>query len=99
MKNRKVLNVRTHIGGLHGKTSFDEIVDKLDMYLEDQGVLIYQANGKPFIRKGPNGLPDIQYMIFEPLTNTTEILLHYVAPAPGVSDDEKRSPGRPKVVA
>ena len=31
LKTMKVLNVRTHVGGLHGKTSYDSVKDKADM--------------------------------------------------------------------
>lgn len=40
MKDRKVLNLRTHVGGLHGKTSFDAVRDKAIMEVTAVGVLV-----------------------------------------------------------
>lgn len=45
MKNRKVLNFRASIGGLHGKTSFDAVKDKAEMELWPIGVYIKAING------------------------------------------------------
>ncbi len=47
MKNRKVLNLRTHVGGLYGKTSYDSEQHECDMELLPIGVLIKSIKGKP----------------------------------------------------
>lgn len=46
MKNRKVLNLRTHVGGLHGKTSYDAVKDKADMQVTAVGIFIEKLNGR-----------------------------------------------------
>ena len=43
LKNRKVLNVRTHVGGLHGKTSYDSVRDGAKLELTPVGVLVAVA--------------------------------------------------------
>lgn len=40
MKNRKVLNLRTHIAGVLSKTSYDHEKHMADMQLEYAGVLV-----------------------------------------------------------
>jgi len=46
MKNRKVTNMRTHLGGLFGKTSYDSVKDSADMELLPIGVLIKEVGGR-----------------------------------------------------
>lgn len=82
MKNRKVLNLRTHLGGLHGKTSYDSVKDSADMEVWPVGVLIKSLKGKPCD-------------ILVPYPNVVEAVL---APAEEEAPDEtKRGPGRPKL--
>lgn len=48
MKNRKVLNLRTHVGGLHGKTSYDHEKDKAALELTPIGVTV-DLPGRPTV--------------------------------------------------
>lgn len=79
--SRKVLNVRTHVGGLHGKTSYDAEKDKAEMIEGEKGIEVLSINGKPLINK--EGLP---YILVIDYPNCTE---HCVLA------EEKRGPGRP----
>jgi hypothetical protein len=81
MKARKVLNVRTHLGGLHGKTSFDAKKDGAEMEVSPAGVLITALGGKPVVRDGEK----IELLI--PWPNCTEVILE--------PETETRGPGRP----
>lgn len=60
MKNKKVLNLRTHVGGLHGKTSYDVVKDKAKMDLTPVGVLVEMPS-------------KVQVLI--PYSNCTEIIV------------------------
>lgn len=60
MKNRKVLNLRTHVGGLHGKTSYDNVKDKAEMELTPVGVVV-DLPGRP--------------TVLVPWPNCTEVIL------------------------
>lgn len=46
MKNKKVLNLRTHLGGLLAKQSYDSVKDKADMEVLAVGILIKTLKGK-----------------------------------------------------
>lgn len=80
---KKVLNVRTHVGGLHGKTSYDAEKDRADMELHPVGVLIKSREGLQM----KNG--EKHYHLLIPYSNCTEVLID-----PGV-EEKKRGPGRP----
>jgi hypothetical protein len=45
MKNRKVLNLRVHLGGILGKTNYDSVQNKADMELTPVGVLLKSFGG------------------------------------------------------
>lgn len=51
---RKVLNVRTHVGGLHGKTSYDAVKDDAKMEMMPYGVLIEMTNRTTVMIPWPN---------------------------------------------
>lgn len=85
MKHYKVLNLRTHIGGLHGKTSYDSEKDGADMELWPVGVLLKSVPG----RAGN---------ILIPFPNVVEIILAPEAvEADAQAEETKRGPGRPKL--
>lgn len=79
LKTMKVLNVRTHVGGLHGKTSYDAKKDNADMELTPLGVLVKH--------KGTN--------VLIPWPNATEVILGDEGTAGWNTEPEKRGPGRP----
>lgn len=54
MKNRKVLNVRTHVGGLHGKTSYDAKKDKIEMEITPVGVVVSGLGSNDLLIPWPN---------------------------------------------
>lgn len=83
MKNRKVLNVRSHVGGLHGKTSYDAVKDRADMEVCAVGVVIKKLNGQPLSVAGQ------AYELLIPWPNCTEVLVEVE------EEEEKRGPGRP----
>ncbi len=87
MKNHKVLNLRTHLGGLHGKTSFDAVKDKVDMELWPVGVYIKSIDSKPVEMLIP--FPNIVEARLAPIGPGDEDL---VCPTP------PRGPGRPAIV-
>lgn len=93
MKNRKVLNVRLHIGGLHGKTSYDADQDKVEMELTPIGVIVKALNGKPLERKGKT----VDLLL--PYPNCTEILVETATDEAPVDLESKRGPGRPPKAA
>lgn len=64
MKTYKVLNVRTHIAGVIGKTSYDSVKHDIDMELWPVGVFIKTMAGKP-------------YNLLEPFGNIIEAKLEY----------------------
>jgi hypothetical protein len=80
MKNRKVLNLRTHIGGFHGKTSYDSQRNECDMELLANGVLIKSMKGK-------------ECNLFVPFANVVEA--HLAPEEYFESEEPKRGPGRP----
>ncbi len=47
MKNRKVLNLRTHVAGVLGQNSYDSNKHGADMELTAVGVLIKSVRGRP----------------------------------------------------
>lgn len=79
------MNVRTHVGGLHGKTSYDWKKDKAEMELTAMGVLVKSMGGKPMAN------PERFYLLL-PLSNCTEIL---VEGSDELEEEPKRGPGRP----
>lgn len=83
MKDRKVLNLRTHLGGLHGKTSYDALKDTAEMELWPFGVFIKSIKGR-----------DANILV--PFPNVVEAVL---APETiEEAQAEKRKPGRPPLV-
>ena len=54
MKNRKVLNVRSHVGGVHGKNSYDSVKDKADMEITPVGVLVRMPGKTEILIPWPN---------------------------------------------
>lgn len=89
MKNRKVLNLRTHLGGLFGKTSYDADKDGAEMEITPVGVLVKSCKGKTF---PPGGA------LLVPYPNCVEIIVSDEVETD--DEDKKRGPGRPpKVVA
>lgn len=85
----KVLNVRTSLGGLHGKTSYDAEKDKADMELTALGVKVKTLNGKPLVLK--NGK---QFHILLPYPNCSEVQVE-VDEDKAETEEVKRGPGRP----
>lgn len=92
MKNRKVLNLRTHLGGWLGQTSYDAEQHKCEMELTPAGVLIKTFKGEPLKRNGK-----LVYCLSNNSNNIETII-------EAVDDDdvgqtkesiEKRGPGRP----
>ena len=79
LKTMKVLNIRTHVGGLHGKTSYDSIKDKADMEITPVGVLVKYKSSNVLI----------------PWPNCTEVILGAEGSAGASEETEKRGPGRP----
>lgn len=69
MKNRKVLNLRTHVGGLLAKTSIDSYTHKSDMELWPIGILVKTMDGKPFL----NPKSKEPYEVFVPFANVVEV--------------------------
>jgi hypothetical protein len=85
MKNRKVLNLRTHVGGLHGKTSYDASQHECDMELWPVGVLLKSIKGRV-----------VNTLI--PFANVVEVILAPEAiEADQATEETKRGPGRPKL--
>ena len=88
MKNRKVLNLRTHLGGLYGKTSYDSKRDDVEMEIWPVGVYIKSIKGK-------------YAGVLVPYPNCVEVqlepeVIEVDGPQPTVFPDEvKRGPGRP----
>lgn len=83
MKPKKVLNLRTHVGGFLGKTSYDSVKHEVEMELLDGGVLIRTVKNKPC-------------NLFIPFANVVEVLLESDGEAaPAIDDVIKRGPGRP----
>ena len=85
MRLRKVMNLRTHLGGLFGKTSYDSNKDECEMIadLDGAGIEITKLRGKdldPTLFVGWNNVVEAQLAREE--TKTEE------APV-------KRGPGRP----
>lgn len=56
MKNRKVLNLRTAVGGLLGKTSYDSVKHNAEMELWPIGVFLKSVEGRAvnLLIWGPN---------------------------------------------
>lgn len=79
MKNRKVLNLRTHIAGVLALTSYDEKKHQADMELTAVGVLIRSLKG-------------IKQNILVPFPNIVEARL---AEEDDNTDPTPRGPGRP----
>lgn len=91
MKNRKVLNLRTHLGGWLGKTSYDSEQDGCEMELTPAGVLIKKHKNEPIIfKKKP-------VYILSSNSNNIEALIEAFDDAPETKDapDAKRGAGRP----
>ncbi len=79
------MNLRTHLGGLHGKTSYDAAKDNAEMEVSAVGVVIKTLNGRPIVRDGK-----IVHLVV-PYPNTTEIIIE----AEEAEDEKPRGPGRP----
>lgn len=92
MKARKVLNVRAHVGGLHGKTSYDAVKDKAEMEVSPAGIVLLSLGGKRLERDGK------PCELLLPWPNCTEVILEPEQPAP-VAQAEPRGPGRPPKAA
>jgi len=86
MKNRKVLNLRCHLGGLHGKTSFDADQDRAEMELSAVGVVIKKINNEILLRKGK------PFELLIPYSNCVEVVIE------PEQEEIRRSPGRPPKV-
>lgn len=85
MRLRKVMNLRTHLGGLFGKTSYDSIKDECDMIadLDGAGIEITKLKGKeldPTLFVGWNNVVEAQLVRGETKAEETPT---------------KRGPGRP----
>jgi hypothetical protein len=66
MKDRKVLNLRTHVGGVLGKTSYDAHKDAAEMELTAVGVMIHK------IRRGSH-IDTVSVLV--PFANVIEVAL------------------------
>lgn len=89
MRQFKVLNVRTHIGGLHGMTSYDSEKHGVEMTLEPAGVLIRSTKEEAKFSIQRDGKAQ-KIAVILPWANVTEVI---VEDAP--VEEEKRGPGRP----
>lgn len=86
MRLRKVMNLRTSLGGLHGKTSYDAIKDDAEMLadIEGAGVEITRLKGV-----------DLNPTTFIGWQNIVEA---HLVPEAKVLEAPKRGPGRPPVL-
>lgn len=93
MKNRKVLNLRTHLGGWLGKTSYDSEKDKCEMERWPDGVAIKSIKGQPLLY----GEKKIKVICVSGNSNNIEYLVEAFDDATETKDapDAKRGPGRP----
>lgn len=69
MKNRKVLNLRTHVGGLKAKTSIDSGTHKSEMELCPLGVIVKTLDGNAFFNPKTKEF----YEILVPFANIIEV--------------------------
>lgn len=85
MKSKKVLNVRIHLGGLHGKTSYDSEQDGADMVLEDGIITLRKLKNEPIIWKNKKvHLNFHSSNVFESITLAED-----------EQEEPRRGPGRP----
>lgn len=82
MKNYKVNNLRTHLGGVLGKTSYDAQRDECDMEVWPVGVLIKTHKGK-------------EVNLLVPYPNVVEAQVIVTSEAPAELEQIRRRPGRP----
>lgn len=87
MKNRKVLNLRTHLGGWLGKTSYDFQRDKCDMELTPAGVAIKTLKGEPLLYSGRK--------VYCVSGNSNNVEMIVEADDEPQAEETKRGPGRP----
>lgn len=81
MKNYKVNNLRTHLGGVLGKTSYDAQKDDCDMEVWPVGVLIKTHKGR-----------EVNLLVPYPNVVEAQVIVEVEAPA---ELDQVRRRGRP----
>lgn len=89
MKNRKVLNLRTHLGGWLGQTSYDAKQHGVEMELTPAGVMITKFKNEPLIFKGQ------KVYCLSANSNNIEMILAADDEEDAPKSEEKRGPGRP----
>lgn len=89
MKGRKVLNLRTHLGGWLGKTSYDAVKDKCDMEINPLGVAIKSIKGEPILFLGK------KVYCVSCNSNNIEFLVEADEEESKAPEAPKRGPGRP----